>query len=96
MRLLNCWRGVKLVTLRVFAVARLRPGNCGQGKKISKVDERKDEADGVKEERIEKQSAHQGEGGERGCGLFARTGGRRDANKGAGRSEKEGRGRETG
>ena len=96
MRVLNCNRGVKLFTLRVFAVAKLRPGTCGQGKKKSKVDESNDEADGVKEERLEKQSARKGEGGERGCGLFARRGGRRDADKGAGRSGKEGRGRETG
>ena len=72
MQVINCNRGVKLFTLRVFAVAKLRPGTCGQGKKKSKVDESNDEADGVKEEMLEKQSARTGDGGERGCGLFAR------------------------
>ena len=55
------------------------------------MDESNDEADGVKEERLEKQSARKGKGGERGCGLFARRGGRRDADKEAGRGGKKGR-----
>ena len=79
MRTLCCDRGVKLFTLRIFAVARVQPGGCGQGENESKANDSKYEPDGVKEKKIEQQSAHKGEGGERGCGLSARRGGRRGA-----------------